>query len=717
MKVIIKKLEITSFGCLKNKTLNPSEGINDIVAPNESGKSTLAAFIKFIFYGFGTAKKDIIDSDRKMYLPWDSSVAAGAAEIIADGTEYRIERKFAPSHKEVINVTETSSGKAVFTGLCPGEVFFGANVETAEKTFIFDQYCALTARDGELFNSIRNMIFQGDESGNSEKAIKRLKEARKELKNSRGGGIVSNLESEFEKYKSEYDKSMGKLSALKEINTQISQLEKNIERNAANENKLLLEKENIEKYEALLKLKELEELEKEAINAENAYRISVSSLEGAGVPDSYLLEDLVSANAEKLSLSSLGEELKASLIKSENELSILEEKDVKSDESSEEIKEKLLSFGKSSKSNYTFAVILAVLSVGCGIAHFANVPFILYASILFLILAITFVFLGISKNSQKNKYINSFGVNSEAELLALLNSREETATKKREKILEIKETKERISTVDSQLYSVEEKLSSVLGRYFKNASEDSAELIRKLRSISEKVAEAKKIAESKRESLTKTAMLLDKTALEEKSIGAVPPERSIEEIEKQLRFVQNGKKLMEDKIISSEKEKAVIESSIIPPSTLFEKAESVYKKLCSAKERLASIDLALELIETASEEMKASLAPKITSYASELFEIATDGKYKALNVTTELSLSTDNGETVKSAEYLSAGARATAYICLRLALLKAVYNDTFPPIIFDDAFVRLDKKRLEQIKKAIMASPAKDTQIFMFSAE
>jgi histidinol dehydrogenase len=189
-----------------------------------------------------------------------------------------------------------------------------------------------------------------------------------------------------------------------------------------------------------------------------------------------------------------------------------------------------------------------------------------------------------------------------------------------------------------------------------------------------------------------------------------------EEIEKQLRFVQNGIKLMEDKIIQAEKEKAVIESSITPPSTLYEKAEASYKKLTQASSRLEAIELAIELIEKASEEMKASLAPKITSYASELFSIATDGKYQALNVTTELSLTTDNGETVKSAEYLSAGARATAYICLRLALLKAVYNDTLPPIIFDDAFVRLDKTRIEQIFKAIMASPAKDAQIFVFSA-
>ncbi len=717
MKVIIKKLEIASFGCLKNKTLNPTERLNSIVAPNESGKSTLAAFIKFIFYGFGSAKKDIMDSDRKMYLPWDTSVAAGAAEIIADETEYRIERKFAPSQKEVVSITEKSSGKAVYVGLCPGEVFFGANVETAEKTFIFDQYCALTARDGELFSSIRNMIFGGDESGSSEKAIKRLKDARKELKNSRGGGIISNLEDEFGRYKSEYDKSMERLSSLEGLNTQINQLEKNIERNASNEKKLLLEKENIEKYEALLKLRELEELEKEAVNAENAYRIAISTLEGAGVPDSYLLEDLVNANAEKLSLSSLGEELRASLLKSENELSSLEEKDVKSSESSEEIKEKLSSFKKSAKNNNVLAVIFAFLGVGFGIAHFFKLPFVLYAALLSFILAIIFVFCGISKNSQKKKYIRSFSVNDESELIALLNAREETSAKIEEKKNEIRETRNRISSVEEKLSAVEEKLSSVLGRYFKNVSEDSAELIRKLRSISEKVAEAKKIAESKRVSLIKTAELLDKSSLEEKSRGAIPPERSIEEIESQLRFVQNGKNLMKEKIIAAEKEKAVIESSIIPPSMLFEKAESIYKKLTIAKERLEAIDLALELIETSSEEMKASLAPKITSYASELFSIATDGKYKSLNVTTELSLTTDNGETVKSAEYLSAGARATAYVCLRLALLKAVYNETFPPIIFDDAFVRLDKKRLEQINKAIMSSPAKDTQIFMFSAE
>ena len=319
-------------------------------------------------------------------------------------------------------------------------------------------------------------------------------------------------------------------------------------------------------------------------------------------------------------------------------------------------------------------------------------------------------------NRKKKKYINSFNVKNFSELLALLNAREETETKIQEKSNEIKTIKERIASLEAQLKLIEEKLSSVLGRYFKNPTEDTAELIRRLRDVTEKVAQAKKIAESKKESLLKTTQLLDRAALEEKSIGAVVPERSEEEIEKQLRFVQNGKKLMEDKIIAAEKEKAVLESSVAPPSMLFEKAEATYNKLQWAKRRFDAINTALELIENASDELKRTLAPKITAYASELFNIATDGKYKSLNVTTELSLTTDNGETVKSAEYLSAGGRATAYVCLRLALLKVIYNDTFPPIIFDDAFVRLDKNRLEQIKKAIMSSPAKDTQIFIFSA-
>ncbi len=716
MKVIIEKAEITSFGCISNKTFTPSAGMNRIKAPNESGKSTYAAFIKFIFYGFGTSKKEIMDSDRKLYLPWDTSCASGAAEILADNVRYRIERKFAPSVKEEVSVINVATGKTVFEGLCPGEVFFGVNVETAEKTFIFDQYCSLTARDSQLFDSIRNIIFSSDESGNNEQAIKRLKEAKKELKNSRGNGLIEDLEKEFEKYKSLYGESMDKMAKLNEINSATISLEKNIERNNVAERKLLAEKENYENYQAYLKLKELRELEIEVENAKRAYEIAISSLEGAGIPNDELLENLLNINAEKLSKSVLADNLKGKLNKCISQVEELKAKDITGNSDPNEVKSKLSSFSGKSKLFVILGGLGLAVSVALAVLHFVDIVSLIPVSIVGLCFALICFGLGIVKSHGKKKYIKSFGVDSEAKLIAALENHASIASQVMAKEEESAELKAEIEEAEKAITDCDNYLTEVLSKYFKNVGEDASDLIKKLRTITEKVAEAKKIAESKEQHLKQTLALFNIEELTAKASKATPPERELEEIEKQLRFVVNGKKLMEDKKIQLEKEKAVLEASIAPPSVFYEKGESVYSKLLLAKERYNALDMAITLLEEASEEMKASLAPKISAYASELFRIATGGKYVSLNVTTELSLTTDNGETSKSAQYLSAGARATAYICLRLALIKVIYGEDFPPIIFDDAFARLDSKRLEQIELAINASPAKNSQVFIFEA-
>ena len=52
--MIIEKIHIISFGKLADFTLDLSEGINIIEGGNESGKSTISAFIKFMFYGLSS---------------------------------------------------------------------------------------------------------------------------------------------------------------------------------------------------------------------------------------------------------------------------------------------------------------------------------------------------------------------------------------------------------------------------------------------------------------------------------------------------------------------------------------------------------------------------------------------------------------------------------------------------------------------------------------
>ena len=50
MKLI--KLEIIEFGALHDYTLEFNDGLNIIEGQNESGKSTIMAFIRFMLYGF-----------------------------------------------------------------------------------------------------------------------------------------------------------------------------------------------------------------------------------------------------------------------------------------------------------------------------------------------------------------------------------------------------------------------------------------------------------------------------------------------------------------------------------------------------------------------------------------------------------------------------------------------------------------------------------------
>ena len=51
--MIIEGINIKSFGMITDMSLTFSDSINVIVGRNEAGKSTIAAFIKYMLYGFG----------------------------------------------------------------------------------------------------------------------------------------------------------------------------------------------------------------------------------------------------------------------------------------------------------------------------------------------------------------------------------------------------------------------------------------------------------------------------------------------------------------------------------------------------------------------------------------------------------------------------------------------------------------------------------------
>ena len=83
--MIIKELYIAEFGAIKNKKIEFGDEnmLNVIYGENESGKSTVFLFIKFMLYGL--QRKAQTNTERERSLSWSGAVASGSLVLLHNG--------------------------------------------------------------------------------------------------------------------------------------------------------------------------------------------------------------------------------------------------------------------------------------------------------------------------------------------------------------------------------------------------------------------------------------------------------------------------------------------------------------------------------------------------------------------------------------------------------------------------------------------------------
>ena len=192
--MIIKQINLSAFGGLKDLSIDLSSGMNIIYGKNEAGKSTTQAFIKAMFYGFTTNKQSIRDNDRKRYTPWDTDNINGQITIEDDkNIEYLIKRSFGKTKKNDIAVVLNSiSGIQAKNINClePGTDIFGLGSEAFEKTLFIKQLGSKVSRDNEdeIMTKLSNISQSGDEETSFYKSKEALDLAIKNIANNRKSG-------------------------------------------------------------------------------------------------------------------------------------------------------------------------------------------------------------------------------------------------------------------------------------------------------------------------------------------------------------------------------------------------------------------------------------------------------------------------------------------------------------------------------------------------
>lgn len=197
----IKEMTAT-FGSLEMATLKLNDGLNVFSAPNESGKSTWAGFLRAMLYGIDTRERDKAGflADKNRFQPWSGAPMAGRMQVEWQGQDVVI-RRF-PNRSGPFGGFEAvyaATGDPVpgLTAANVGEQLTGAGKEVYLRSAFVGQGGAAISPSGELEARISALATSGQEDVAWSAVERTLKDWRNHRRANRAKGLIPELEGEL----------------------------------------------------------------------------------------------------------------------------------------------------------------------------------------------------------------------------------------------------------------------------------------------------------------------------------------------------------------------------------------------------------------------------------------------------------------------------------------------------------------------------------------
>ena len=181
-----------TFGKLEHCSLSFSSGLNIIEAPNESGKSTLLAFLRVMLYGFPPRERGAL-ADKNRYAPWSLSPMRGTLSLSSQKGNITLQRDTARANSPMgrFSAIYTGSGESVdgLTAADCGETLLGIPCEVYERSAFIRQSSLTVDASAELERRIAALITTGEEGRSFSEASAALKKQLNARKYNKSGRI------------------------------------------------------------------------------------------------------------------------------------------------------------------------------------------------------------------------------------------------------------------------------------------------------------------------------------------------------------------------------------------------------------------------------------------------------------------------------------------------------------------------------------------------
>lgn len=760
MKLI--KCHIENFGKLNNFEFNFSEGFNSIKEENGWGKSTFATFIKSMFYGLpSTTKRNLDENERKKYTPWQGGNFGGNIDFEINGKQYRIERFFGKNNSEdtfsLIDIATGKESKDYTENI--GEQVFELDEEAFERSAFIPQKVLNLSINESISNKLTNLIQGTTDNYNYEDAQDKLDKKRSFLSNNKGSGQIQSIENKIEDV-------IGQITELNTSALAINDIQKQVDLYDNDIDKLLKEQSEIK-----TQIKEYSKVQQKIANKDLYNKLSNQVAE----TNKTIREKENIFNGENTSVSEIDSYINIAkdVSKRESELKLKEkdeyvnkkydslvkyfgdENNIPTAEKTKEISDKILNYtslknqveslsiqqksinesNKKSKLLGLFA-ILSLLSLILGVV-LINTSLMVSVILLviggILLLSFGFMYL-VNMINVKTKNVNN--VNYEQ-----LQSNNNECLKLQKEIEKFLYCFEDVDTDYNTAIS-----NIILNRKdFENIKKQKEENLKENNELRDSLSEDKVKVENFLEqfNLDNNIDLLDNLAFLKQTLIDISnlkekfkkEQEELDNFKKEKNFDIDDNSIVNvdiNKLQSKESEYqnqidtyreyksncvakiSKIQDDISALDDLESQKENLENELNELNKEFNAIKNAKKFLEMANESLSTKFLEPMKNGLNKYLSLITGKDFENLKLDIDFNISFEEYGKYRDVDYYSKGYKNIIDLCMRLALIDALFDKEKPFIVLDDPFVNMDDVKIENAKQ-FLHELSKTYQLIYFS--
>lgn len=714
----ITAIEIIEFGKLKNKKFSFGDALTLIRGDNESGKSTLLLFIKFMLYGVAKRQKSASVTEADRALSWDTDSAEGSLTLTHDGKSYKITRKLrktAKSATDKLQVVCLDDGLVVEGISSPGEYFLGIPADVYESTSSIAQLGAGSIKSESVAEAAQNLASNADETINTEKTLKAIEALRVKYLHKIGkGGTIYETEARLDFLRGEYRRAVDANVDTERLQEQLNETEKKLSETVEKQKRAdeLVSKINVLTIVRLFdKLHEYEK-KNEVYAEELAEKSKELTKNGISIDRKYLAELKRLLLDKEVAESNLAAEKKRY---SDEENSAEEAipshlSDVEAEGGVNAVRSKILAKKRNIKLFFIAGVALTLI---CGVAAAFATPFLAG-----LVPAAILLIFGVAGCISAKKYCASLGFTT-SNYEAYLDECQNAVLMREKKRARLDTLAEMISFKEELLEKAKNALAEHISCYT-DEPRDIKSIIGELEESLDALDSAKnrlEIEASKAKELSRELEPYN----EHKMRGKISDE-VLNMSEEEAATAKREKNFYDVQLHALTDKKNILERSLAEkkymakdPFAIAEEIESLEAKAKTMREEYDAIVLASKAIGEASASMRGTLTPKLRALSNEYMSALTAGKYTTIGISDKFDVTMSSEGFMHHLDAFSTGTKDAAYISLRLALLEVLSENALPPVFMDETLAMIDDKRAHKVLEVLSKYCSNGGQCFLFS--